>query len=354
MCVKYFSVMSTTFQRCVCRLFLLHLFFLLPEAAGAQRSITICEWNVENLFDVRHDSLKNDYEFLPEGSHSWTRSRYWRKQTKVGQTIAALGGEEGLPAIVGMCEVENDSVMYDLTRRSAMRGARYEYVMAESADRRGVDVALLYQPFLFKLLDWHSVRIPSVENGFNPTRDILYVKGCLPSSDTLHVMVCHLPSKAGGGQTSKRHRHLAAATLRSAVDSLLTLQPLAKLIVMGDFNAGSNEKVFDILMPPLRETLPTDRRSLKQRVGTYYYKKQWSYLDHMLVSDGLVEWQGKLKGVEDVGRSSSAQPVVSASESRLPSLLGKDGSPFRTYRGPYYNGGVSDHLPLVMKLQLTQ
>ena len=316
--------------------------------------LTFVQLNCENLFDCSHDSGKNDMEFTPDGKRHWNRSRYWNKIRNITQELTGCCGNDTLPDLITLCEVENDSVMYDLTRRSAMRGARYEYVMTESADRRGVDVALLYQPFLFKLLDWHSVRIPSVENGFNPTRDILYVKGCLPSSDTLHVMVCHLPSKAGGGQTSKRHRHLAAATLRSAVDSLLTLQPLAKLIVMGDFNAGSNEKVFDILMPPLRETLPTDRRSLKQRVGTYYYKKQWSYLDHMLVSDGLVEWQGKLKGVEDVGRSSSAQPVVSASESRLPSLLGKDGSPFRTYRGPYYNGGVSDHLPLVMKLQLTQ
>lgn len=352
--------MSTDCLRCTGRFFLmhflglLHLFCFVPAASHAQRSITICEWNVENLFDVKHDSLRNDYEFLPEGSHRWNRSRYWHKLTRVGQTIAALGGEDGLPALVGMCEVENDSVMYDLTRRSAMRGAGYEYVMTESADRRGIDVALLYQPFVFKLLDWHSVRVPSVENGFSPTRDILYVRGCLPSMDTLHVVVCHLPSKAGGGQSSTKHRHLAAETLRSVVDSVLTLQPSARLIVMGDYNAASTEKVFDLLMPPLHETLPTDRRSLRRRVGTYYYKKQWSYLDHMLVSDGLVEWQREVKGVGDADRASSSQSVVSASESRLPSLLGKDGSPYRTYRGPNYNGGVSDHLPLVMKLQLTQ
>ena len=305
-----------------------------PNVVAAQRRMRVVSWNVENLFDCQHDTLKKDVDFLPDGAYHWTRSKYWRKLDDVAKTLAAVGGDEGLPVLVGLCEVENDSVMRDLTRRSAMRAADYEYVMTQSEDARGVDVALLYQPFLFRLLGWRSVRIPSVEHGFQPTRDVLYAKGLLLSGDTLHLAVCHLPSKAGKGRSSGRHRELAVSTLRSVVDSVLTADASAKMLVMGDFNAVPGESVFDALLPPLRETLPTSRRELRKPIGTYYYKRQWSYLDHILVSEGFARWQ----------------PQARASESRQPWLLTEEGTPRRTFRGPVYQGGVSDHLPLYLDI----
>ena len=300
----------------------------------AQRRLRVVSWNVENLFDCQHDTLKNDVDFLPEGAYHWTRSRYWRKLDDVAKTLAAVGGNEGLPVLAGLCEVENDSVLHDLTRRSAMRDAGYEYVMTQSPDARGVDVALLYQPYLFRLLEWRSIRVPSVERGFQPTRDALYAKGMLLSGDTLYVVVCHLPSKAGKGRMGNRHRELAATTLRSVVDSVLTADANARMLVMGDFNAVPGEAVFDALLPPLRETLPTSRRELRKPIGTYYYKRQWSFLDHILVSEGFARWQ----------------PQARASESRLPWLLTSEGTPRRTFRGPVYQGGVSDHLPLFLDI----
>lgn len=300
----------------------------------AQCSLRIVEYNVENLFDVRHDTLKNDYDFLPEGSYRWTPGRYWRKLNDVAKTLIAVGGEQGAPALVGLCEVENDSVLFDLTRRSVLRNVGYDYVMTNSPDLRGVDVALLYQPFQFRLLRYHSVRVPSVENRFRPTRNILYVCGQLYTGDTVHVVVCHLPSKAGGAAEATKHRRLAVQTLRNVVDSVMIIRPDAKLLVMGDFNAAVGEKVFRKLMPPLHETLPTSRRSRRMARGTYLFQKQWSYLDHMLVSDGLIGCQ--------------------ASEARLPFLLNEKGAPNRMYRGPIYNGGVSDHLPLYIDIKLSR
>ena len=304
----------------------------------AQHTFRVMEWNVENLFDTLHDEHKQDLDFLPGGSYRWTSWHYWRKLDEVGRTIVCAGSESCAPALVGMCEVENDSVMRDLTRRSVLRAVGYRYLMTQSADARGIDVALLYLPRCFRPLSWHSVRVPSVQHGFSPTRDILYVRGILPSCDTLHVMVCHLPSKAGNGRMAAQHRMLAVSTLRSVVDSVFCVSPQARMLVMGDFNATFNEKVFRTLCPPLWETLPTSRRALMHPVGTYYFRQQWSYLDHILVSEALLSWQ------EGLGHTPTA------GELRLPFLLKEDGSPHRTFLGNFYNGGISDHLPLCLDL----
>ena len=126
--------------------------------------LTFVELNCENLFDTRHDSLKNDVEFLPEGSYHWTPYRYWHKVNHLGQEIVGVGYEEAsgdvqLPDLVALCEVENDSVLFDLTKRSVIRTAGYEYVMTNSPDERGIDVALMYQPFSFSLIHSWSIRV---------------------------------------------------------------------------------------------------------------------------------------------------------------------------------------------------
>ena len=130
--------------------------------------------NCENLFDCRHDSLKADTDFLPDGAYRWTPSRYWQKLNRIGQTIISCGDDSTawqLPDLVALCEVENDSVLYDLTRRSALRKARYEYLMTDSPDERGIDVALLYSPFTFRPTSHRSVRIPTIGR-MRPTRDL--------------------------------------------------------------------------------------------------------------------------------------------------------------------------------------
>lgn len=294
---------------------------------GEGRKDVVLFWNVENLFDCRHDTLKNDYDFLPEGSHLWTRRRYWHKLDDVSRTLAAVAEEEGQwPSIVGLCEVENDTVLHDLTRRSTLRRAGYEYVMTESGDERGVDVALLYQPERFRLLGFHSVRVPSVQHGFHPTRDILCVSGRLPAGDTLHVVVVHLPSRAGYHKGSGRHRKLAVQTLRHTVDSLAG----KPVLVMGDFNSEPRDPLFRQLCPPLRSLMPQQKRELRKAQGTYFFQGQWGYLDHILVSDTL------FRKVRD-GR---ARPL------KYSFLLDEQGRPWRTFRGPSYAGGFSDHLPL--------
>ena len=158
----------------------------------------VVSWNVENLFDIHHDSLKNDREFLPDALRHWNYTRYKKKLTDMARVITAVGEWEP-PALVGLCEVENDTVLRDLTRRSPLKELNYRYVMTDSPDLRGIDVALLYQRDLFKLLSFRSVSIPPLKQ-FRPTRDLLHVSGLLLTGDTLDVFVCHLPSRSGGAK----------------------------------------------------------------------------------------------------------------------------------------------------------
>ena len=155
------------------------LLLLIPSAAKAQNhpeesknrkekiTFRVVSWNVENLFDCRHDTLKNDYEFMPDAMRHWNYSKYKQKLAHISRVIAAVG-EWNPPALIGLCEVENDSVLNDLTRRSPLKELDYRYIITRSPDPRGIDVALLYQRDVFKLLSFRPVGIPPIQ-GHHPT-----------------------------------------------------------------------------------------------------------------------------------------------------------------------------------------
>lgn len=315
---------------------------------------TFVELNCENLFDCRHDSLKNDTEFLPDGSYHWTRTRYWRKLNRVGQTIIACGEKQGgvlqgkelkdvdyvkgrswqLPDMVALCEVENDSVLHDLTRRSLLRNARYEYVMTNSPDERGIDVALVYSPFSFRLINSHSVRVEPIRN-MRPTRDILYASGIIASGDTLHVVVAHLPSRRGGERQSRPFRIAAASKVAEVIDSIYNnVSKDAKIIIAGDFNDYSQSASVRLLCSNRMKDISDKATGRNGAKGTYRYQGEWGSLDHILVSESL------------------AASVANCYIYDAPFLIEPDSKyggvkPRRNYLGPRYLNGFSDHLPLV-------
>lgn len=309
------------------RLTLITLLLATAHAAGQR----VMWWNVENLFDCRHDTLKNDHEFLPGSSRHWTYSRYRQKLDNVARTIAAASDGDEWPMLVGLAEVENDSVLRDLTRRSPLQLAKYAYTHHEGPDLRGIDCALLYQPRQFHLLGSTPVRVPSASHGFRPTRDLLHAWGTLPGGDTLHVICLHFPSRAGGKRQTGRHRLLAAQTLCTLLDSLSGKH----VLVMGDFNAGAADPVFSPIDARLHSLTPSGRREKKKPQGTYCYQGLWDFIDHILVSRSL---QSRCSEHIAVGR--------------FPFLLTEEGLPHRTYRGPAYAGGVSDHLPIWADLSI--
>ncbi|MDL2213291.1 endonuclease [Bacteroides sp. OttesenSCG-928-D19] len=304
-------------------------------------------YNVENLFDTAKDSLKQDDEFLPQSIRAWSYNRYKKKLNNVARVITAVG-EWLPPALVGLCEVENDKVLRDLTRYSALKEHGYRYVMTDSPDSRGIDVALLYQRDLFKLLDYQSIGVELKEKD-RTTRDILHVSGLIHTRDTLDVFVVHFPSRSSGQKASEPNRIRAARTLRNAVDSLLSVRAYPQIIVMGDFNDyPSNKSISQVL----DAQAPADSinshklyhllagKAQKRGYGTYKYQGDWGLLDHLIVSGNLLNPSAPFYTNE--GKSAIAQ---------LPFLLIDDEKyggkrPHRTYYGMKYEGGYSDHLPV--------
>ena len=302
---------------------------------------TFVELNCENLFDCRHDSLKNDTEFLPDGAYHWTRTRYWQKLDRIGQTILSCGVKEQtwqLPDMVALCEVENDSVLHDLTRRSLLRNARYDYVMTNSPDERGIDVALMYSPYSFRLIGSHSVRVNPIK-GMRPTRDILYASGVTASGDTLHVIVAHLPSRRGGEKFSRPFRMAAARQVAAVVDSIYNnVSAEAKIIVAGDFNDYSNSESIQLLCSKRMIEVSKSAKGRNGAKGTYRYQGLWGSLDHILVSRPLAD-------IATECYVNDAEFLIERDE--------KCGGvkPRRNYLGPRYLNGFSDHLPLIARFQ---
>lgn len=294
--------------------------------------LTFVELNCENLFDTRHDPSKQDTEFLPDGSHRWTNTKYWRKVNAVGQTILSCADE--LPDLVALVEVENDSVLFDLTRRSLLRGAGYEYLMTESPDVRGLDVALLYRPARFRPICYDHIEVPLLKD-MRPTRDILYIIGETVDGDTLHVFVVHAPSRYGGEKESRPFRMQVARTLESCLQTIGE----GSVIIAGDFNDyDKSHSLRHLEHLGLVNATKNVRGRYGQARATYRYQGDWHSLDHIFLSPLLAARLGTAY-INDA-------PFLLEDE---PRYGGK--KPRRTYYGPRYNGGISDHLPLVIRLR---
>ena len=308
------------------------IFHLLFSPVGAQ-SLTLVELNCENLFDCQHDTLKQDQEWLPASVRNWTPARYWRKLNHIGQEILSCQ-DEGVPDLVALVEVENDSVLFDLTRRSLLRNAGYQYLMTESPDVRGIDVALLYQPYRFRPICYDYLDIIPLE-GMRPTRDILYVQGETVGGDTLHVFVVHAPSRFGGERQTRPNRHVVMERLMGAVR---LLPPDAKVIVAGDFNDYADSPSLQYLTEQGLSNITADAQGTHGAEGTYRYEGRWQSIDHVLCSRVLVDFVDRVF-INDA-------PFLLEEDKKYGGL-----KPLRTYNGYRYQRGFSDHLPLVVRLR---
>lgn len=303
--------------------------------------LTFVELNCENLFDCLHDSLKNDIEFTPDGDRHWTERKYWNKLDNTAKTLLSCGDEEkgwSLPDIIALCEVENDSVMRDLCKRSLLRGANYEYIVTSSPDLRGIDVALIYHPGHFAPINSHSIRVTPLPN-MRPTRDILYVSGRTISRDTLHIFIVHAPSRYGGERATRPHRMAVAERLGLAIDSLRSIISDPKIIIAGDFNDYADSPALLHLQSLGMTDASANATGSHGAAGTYKYLGEWNSLDHILISQSLTSWLSSCH-IHDA-------PFLLEADDRHGGV-----QPYRTYRAWRYRNAYSDHLPLVMRLEL--
>ncbi|TVR39834.1 MAG: endonuclease [Cryomorphaceae bacterium] len=311
---------------------------------------SVAFYNVENLFDTVNDPNINDNEFVPDAAKQWTRERYLKKQEDLARVIAAIPPGE-LPDLVGLCEVENRTVLLDLAKQKEIAAAGYGIVHRDSPDRRGIDVALFYKPNRFSLLHEDYFTIPLVTSG-GPTREVLYAKGLVNGSDTLHVFVNHWPSRYGGVEKSAPNRNAMAAQVRYRIDSLQQTQPDCKILVMGDFNDNpDNESMAEILGGATRADqteLPLynlHAAAWSRGEGTFNYRGEWSMLDQILVSWSLL----------NAATGLSVRPDA-AGILREPWMIYTNPQgveyPSKTYGGDSYYGGVSDHLPVFVEMEI--
>ena len=200
-------------------LLLLLLAFAAIGRAQEESRFRVATYNVENLFDTIPSPHHDDSEFLPDAAKAWHGGRYWKKLGMLSRAIAAIGDVRPA-ALVALCEVEGDTVLTHLTRRTSLARLGYEYTVTHSADERGLNVALLYQPELFRPISCAALRVPHRAGKERPTRDVLHVAGQCHTGDTLDVFVCHFPSRRGGARLTDPYRCRAAETVRRAADSL--------------------------------------------------------------------------------------------------------------------------------------
>ncbi len=314
--------------------------------------------NTENLFDTVHDAGKDDLEFSVKGVRRWTPSRYKRKLSRIAKIIAAAGDKQPIE-LIALCEVENDSVMVHLTKRYPLKLMGYEYFMTNSADVRGLDVALLYQPLRFRPLYHTSFHVPRINPIERPTRDILYVKGLLPTADTLHIFVCHFPSKASGAAATHGYRMRAAKAVKQRTDSIMAIDQQSRIIITGDLNDIPQSTIIsegfgaqfadDTQQPCSPSSLYLLTHGLKAAngiEGTYKFQGRWEQIDHFIISGQL------LAPSAAINTTQSACRILD-----LPFLLKPDDTnggvkPYRSFLGPQYIDGFTDHLPILLTFEI--
>lgn len=316
--------------------------FTNPESEEQKsHEISIGFYNVENLFDTHDDPDKDDDEFLPSAERQWTDERYADKIVKLSTVISKLGNS--LPAIVGLCEVENKAVIEDLTKANALKKGKYAVVHYESPDMRGIDVGLMYRKDKFKVIYSKPIAVP-LPKPERPTRDILYVKGKVTKGPELHVFVNHWPSRWGGAEESEFKRIAAARTLKANIDSILGTDPDALIISMGDFNDYPyNKSITEVLGADSLNSSSTLVNLMsgleKEHRGSFNYRGDWGFLDQIIVTRTLTDYE-----LPDIV-TSSTKPFFFDEMVYTDEKYG-DEKPNRSYGGTTYYGGYSDHLPV--------
>ncbi len=314
--------------------------------------ISIGFYNLENLFDTINDvGFENSDEFTPEGVNHWTSARYNKKLANMANAISQIAVNDtpnGL-ALLGLSEMENKSVLEDLVKQEAILDRDYQIVHFESSDRRGVDVALLYQPKYFHVTSSKSYPLRMAEDTAWRTRDQLVVTGLL-DGENIHVIVNHWPSRSGGAEASESKRIAAADLCRHIVDSLFTLDENAKILVLGDMNDNPDNLSIEQHLKAKGDVTKIEAGELfnpmfnlyKEGVGSLEYKGIWDLFDQIIISTGFLR-TGK-----------SGFKFGQAHVFNYDFLKQKEGPyegyPDRTFAGKNYLGGYSDHFPVYINL----
>lgn len=307
-------------------------------------------YNLENLFDTEDDlENKGDDEFLPSGTYNWTLDKYHKKLDNLAFVINRLAKEHSPlgASIIGVAEVENRKVLEDLVARPSIAGMGLKIVHRDSPDRRGIDVAFLYNPDLFTLLSYSVHPYYFEKNPSYVSRDQLLVSGIL-GGDTIHVSVNHWPSRYGA--KSSELREAAARGVKQVADSLYRLNKNAKIIIMGDLNDEPTNRSTRLVLNAQKNRVDVKPGGLfnpmwklyDRGIGSLAYQGKWSLFDQIIISYPFLENGG-------VGLHYWKTEIYN--RNFLIQQEGPDkGYPHRTFSNSTFINGYSDHLPTIVYL----
>ena len=310
-------------------------------------------YNFENLFDTLDTPDVRDTEFTPTGKRLYNSKIYYEKLDNLAEVVAQLGTKktpDGV-SLLGVCEIENKEVLEDFVKRPTIKDRDYQIVHYNSLDKRGIDVALLYQPKYFTVESSRPIRNHIVRTDGETvfTRDILLVSGTY-DGDPIHVLVNHWPSRRGGEKATEPLRNQAAFACKQIIDSLEKVNPYARVIVMGDLNDDPTNPSCKKVLNAKRDKENLKKGEMynpmydfyKKGIGTTAYRDAWSLFDQIIMSRGLIE-------PNDDGYRYYQTTIFN--ERFLVQKTGRyEGYPFRTYSFDTYQGGYSDHYPVFVYL----
>jgi len=334
---------------------LFSIYILFSQEKKVYKINTIAFYNLENLFDTEDDPITYDDDRTPDGKDHWTEEIYKDKLKNMAKVISEIGADvtKNTPALLGVAEIENRKVLEDLVNESALLPKDYGIVQFDSPDRRGIDVALLYQKSLFRPVS-SSAHELLLYNNNDPekriyTRDQLLVSGYL-NGDLIHVIVNHWPSRSGGEARSRHKREKAAELNKKIIDSLFDIDPYAKIITMGDLNDDPDNTSVKKILAAKSEKEDVKLKGLynpmynmsKKGIGSLAYRDSWNLFDQIIVSKGLL------------GKDYTSYTYYKAgvyNKNYLANPRGRyKGYPYRSFANGAYTGGYSDHFPVYIYL----
>ena len=308
-------------------------------------------YNLENLFDIYDDPEIHDNEFTPAGFKQGTEHKYQKKLANMERVLFDMAAvQREYPAVIGVSEIENRTVLEDLISQPKLKGANYRICHYDSPDARGVDVAFLYRADVFKMEGSDNIKLKVEELPNFRTRDLVVMWGTI-EGEPFYFLVSHWPSRLGGKEASQFKRDACAKQIREIKDSLLAENPATKVIVMGDFNDDATDASIVNTMGAkgkVKELESGDffnpyNQMLRSGLGTLAYQDAWNLFDNICVTENLVNAEsGKLrliKGKKFYGNIFS-RPYMLQQEGQY------KGYPLRTFVTNNFQNGFSDHLPV--------
>lgn len=319
------------------------------HAQNQYRVFGVAYYNLENLFDTINTNGTYDLEFSPQGARQWNGHKYWNKIHNMAYAISNMTSRttpKG-PAIIGVSEIENKTVLEDLVNDPQIRAWGLQVVHHDSPDRRGVDVAMLYNPrfFKFESVENYTLKIEGYES-FR-TRDQMVVTGIL-GNKRVSVIVNHWPSRIGGQEQSSYLREAAAALNKQIADSVWNVDPERGVIIMGDLNDDPDDKSVAKVIGAKKKASEVEPHGFfnpwwsvlrDKGIGTLAYKSNWNLFDQIIISGNLLS--------ENVGEYDLQffKQQVHNHEFLIDPNGNRQGYPLRTFASGSWLNGYSDHFP---------